>query len=299
MEPRTERVVLILADISGYTRFMLASQQALVHGQMVITKLLEEIINEVEIPLEVKEIEGDAVFLYAIKPDDEAEWEATRRLIGRKLVSFFEAFSRAILAASEFTLCSCPSCQNVDQLKLKIVVHSGEALFHKVGRFSDVSGVDVILVHRLLKNSIPGDEYVLMTESAYRDIEFPTDVEVTRGEEHYEGFGAISTYTYLTEGASAPGPQAVEGLYADRGRAFGVGLRILVKGFFGQFPILLGLRPARNFRDLDELPIQPWARAAMALRAFVLAPVVLVAGAIVQARRALTRSARSTRRRRA
>jgi Protein of unknown function (DUF2652) len=40
-----------------------------VHGRMVITKLLEEIIREVEIPLRVKEIEGDAVFLFAIKPD--------------------------------------------------------------------------------------------------------------------------------------------------------------------------------------------------------------------------------------
>lgn len=299
VEPRTERVVLIIADISGYTRFMLASQQALVHGQMVITKLLEEIIDEVEIPLEVKEIEGDAVFLYAIKSDDEAVWEETRRLIGRKLVSFFEAFARAILAASEFTLCSCPSCQNVDQLKLKIVVHSGEALFHKVGPFSDVSGVDVILAHRLLKNSIPSDEYVLMTESAYREIEFPAEVEVTRGEEHYEGFGAISTYTYLTEGACAPQPEAVELLYADRGRAFGVGLRILVKGFFGQFPILLGLRRAGSYGDLGEMPVRPLARAALAVRALVLAPVLLVCGAGVQAHRALTRSARSTRRRRA
>ena len=46
-----------------------------------------------------------------------------RRLIGHKLVSFFEAFARGILAGSEFALCSCPSCQNIDQLKLKIVVH--------------------------------------------------------------------------------------------------------------------------------------------------------------------------------
>ena len=94
-EPRTERIVLILADISGYTRFMLASQEALVHGQQVITELLESIIREVEIPLEVKEIEGDAVFLYAVKPDDDAAWEEARRMIGRKLISFFEAFALA------------------------------------------------------------------------------------------------------------------------------------------------------------------------------------------------------------
>ncbi len=299
MEPRTERVVLILADISGYTGFMLANQAALVHGQMVITKLLEAIIREVEIPLEVKEIEGDAVFLYAIKPDDEAAWEGTRRLIGRKLVSFFEAFARGILAASEFALCKCPSCQNIDQLKLKIVVHSGEAVLHQVGRFSGVSGVDVILAHRLLKNSIPSDEYVLMTESAYREIQFPTEVEVTRGEEHYEGFGAIPTYTYLADGACAPKPEAVERLYEDRGQAFRIGLRMLAKGFFGQLPILLGMRPPGNFNDLDELPIRPLARAAMALRVVVLAPRLLPVGAGVQAYRALTRSPLSARRRQA
>lgn len=299
MDPRTERVVLILADISGYTRFMLANQTALVHAQMVITKLLEAIIREVEIPLKVKEIEGDAVFLYAIKPDDEAAWEETRRLIGRKLVSFFEAFARGILAGSEFALCQCPSCQNVDQLKLKIVVHSGEAVFHKVGRFSDVSGVDVILAHQLLKNSIPSDEYVLMTESAYREIEFPTEVEVTRGEEHYEGFGSIRTYTYLSESASAPDAAAVDRFYANRGRAFATGLRLLVKGYFGQIPISFRQRPAGKYNDLDELPVRPLARAAVGLKAIVLAPLIIPIGVGVQAHRALTRSTLSKRRSRA
>jgi class 3 adenylate cyclase len=299
VEPRTERVVLILADISGYTRFMLANQQALVHGQMVITKLLEEIIHEVEIPLEVKEIEGDAVFLYAIRPDDEAAWEETRQLIGRKLVSFFEAFARGILAASEFALCKCPSCQNIDQLRLKIVVHSGEAVLHQVGRFSEVSGVDVILAHRLLKNSIPSDEYVLMTEPAYREIQFPTEVEVTRGEEHYEGFGAIPTYVYLADGTCAPKPEAVERLYEDRGRAFRTGLRIFAKGYFGQVPILFGMRPPGNFNDLDELPVRWLARAAMALRVVVFAPLLLPYGVGVQAYRALARSPLSARGRQA
>jgi class 3 adenylate cyclase len=299
VERGTQSVVLIIADISGYTRFMVANQVALVHAQMVITKLLEGIIRDVEIPLEVREIEGDAVFLYAIKPDDAAAWEQRRRLIGRKLLGFFETFARGIVAGSEFALCSCPSCQNVDQLKLKIVVHSGEALFHQVGRFSYLSGVDVILAHRLLKNSVPSNEYVLMTESAYRDIEFPNDVAVTRGEEQYEGFGAITTYTYFTDGACAPKPEAVEQLYADRGRAFGTGLRMLARGYFGQFPVLFGLREGRSYGELDALPIDRAARLGMALRSIVLAPLLLTFGAGVQAYRALTRSSRATRGRRA
>jgi class 3 adenylate cyclase len=296
VDNRIERVVLIIADISGYTRFMLANQTALVHGQMVITKLLEEIIREVEIPLEVKEIEGDAVFLYAIRSDDETAWGETRRLIGRKILAFFEAFARGILLGSEFALCSCPSCRNIDQLKLKIVVHSGEAVFHKVGHLSDISGVDVILAHRLLKNSIPFDEYVLMTESAYRDIEFPTEVEVTHGEENYEGFGSIRTFTCLTDGGSAPEAAAVDRLYANRGRAFSTGLRMLAKGYLGEIQILFRRRPAGKF---GELPVRPLARAAMALRSIVLAPLLIPLGAGVQAYRALARRTLSARRSRA
>jgi hypothetical protein len=298
METGTLRVVLILADISGYTRFMLANQTAVVHAQMVITKLLEEIIREVEIPLEVKEIEGDAVFLYAIKPDDEVAWQEMRRLIRVKLASFFDAFSRGILAGSEFALCSCPSCQNVDQLKLKLVVHSGEAVPHKVANFSDLSGVDVILAHRLLKNSVPSNEYVLMTEPAYREIGFPAEIEVIRGEEHYEGFGAIPTYTQLITGTSESKNTAVERLYERRGRAFGTGLRMLAKGYIGQIQILLGLRSTGDYRNLGETRIPPLARAAMALRVIVLAPVLIPFGAGVQAYRALTRSTLAARRRR-
>ena len=34
MEPREQQLVLILADISGYTKFMVENQMAAVHGQV-------------------------------------------------------------------------------------------------------------------------------------------------------------------------------------------------------------------------------------------------------------------------
>jgi hypothetical protein len=299
MDTGTSRVVLILADISGYTRFMLANQTAVVHAQMVITKLLEEIIREVEIPLQVKEVEGDAVFLYAIRPDDEIAWQETRRSIRAKLASFFQAFSRGILVGSEFALCSCPSCRNVDQLKLKLVVHSGEAVAHKVGDFSDLSGVDVILAHRLLKNSVPSQEYVLMTEAACRDVGFPDGVEVLEGEEHYEGFGRIPTYTQLMGDVAGSGDAEVEQLYERRGRAFATGLRMLGKGYFGQLQILLGLGSTGDYRNLGGARIRPLARAALLLRVIALAPILVPLGAGIQAYRALARRTLSARRGRA
>jgi len=294
----TRRVVLILADISGYTRFMLENATAAVHAQMVITKLLEEIIREVEIPLQVKEIEGDAVFLYALKSDDDAEWDETRRLIGRKLLSFFDAFARGILAGSEFALCSCPSCQNIDRLKLKVVVHSGEAVFHKVGNFEEVSGVDVILAHRLLKNSIRADEYILMSEAAYRDIEIETSMDLSQGEERYEGFAPIRTYAFLKERLSEPNPEAVEHFYADRSRAFATGLRMLAKGYFGQLQILLGPQDKITYNNLGDLRITSISRAMLFARVVLLAPILVPLGAAIQAYRAFTRSTLATRRHR-
>lgn len=60
---KEQKVILIITDISGYTRFMLSNRQSLRHGQIIITELTKEIIPQVDIPLEISKLEGDAVFL--------------------------------------------------------------------------------------------------------------------------------------------------------------------------------------------------------------------------------------------
>ncbi len=62
---------MVIADISGYTRFMVANQTALAHSQEIIGALLASILDEVQIPLTVGKLEGDAVFLYAVKGNDD------------------------------------------------------------------------------------------------------------------------------------------------------------------------------------------------------------------------------------
>ena len=81
-------------------------------------------------------------------------------------------------------------------LKLKVVVHSGEALFYQIHKFNELSGTDVILVHRLLKNSEATDEYLMLTEQAYTDVEFPCSLPVMEGSESYEHLGHIKTFIY-------------------------------------------------------------------------------------------------------
>ena len=187
MDAREQRVVLILADISGYTKFMVANQTAAVHGQVIITLLIETILAEVDIPLTLHEIEGDAVFLSAAHPGEEEAWREVLAQVRSKLARFFEVFLAAIVRAAETTPCDCPSCGNVDKLKLKIIVHSGRAVFHTIAGLSQVSGTDVIIAHRLLKNSVPSGEYLLMTDSAYQDLGRDMGLDFQLGEEICEG----------------------------------------------------------------------------------------------------------------
>jgi len=60
----TEPVLLIIADIGGYMRYMTANAKTLAHSQTIITKLVAAIIRQIELPLEVAKLEGDAVFFF-------------------------------------------------------------------------------------------------------------------------------------------------------------------------------------------------------------------------------------------
>jgi hypothetical protein len=194
-------VLLIIADISGYTRYMTANAKTLSHSQVIITELVEAIIHEIELPLEVAKLEGDAVFLFCRKRASDHKWDDTRRVVAGKLLTFFRKFSAKVVELSESTTCTCNACTHIERLRLKVIVHSGEALFHHVFNFLELAGVDVILVHRLLKNSVAANQYLLMTESAVRDLEFPEPLILLAGEETYDDIGRVITSIYLPEGS--------------------------------------------------------------------------------------------------
>jgi hypothetical protein len=186
-----KKLVVILADISGYTRFMLENRTSAVHGQLCINSLIESILEQVDIPLTLQEIEGDAVFLYAADPGSPEAWQQVVEEVGRKLAHFFEVFIARTGALIESTPCGCAICRNSDQLGLKILVHAGEAVFHEVAGRPQVSGPDVILAHRLLKNSLESKEYLLLTEPAFELMGGQLPGRFEPHEETYEGFGRV------------------------------------------------------------------------------------------------------------
>jgi Protein of unknown function (DUF2652) len=156
---RLESGFLVLADISGFTAFVTATE--LEHGAEVTGVLLDGVMEALAPPMEIQELEGDAVF--ALAPDD-AE-EADRALMDA-FSRAFEAFSERQREISLDTSCLCRACRGVLGLSLKLIVHHGSFMRQTVRGRSRVAGPDIILVHRFLKNDVEPRTYLLFTGAA-------------------------------------------------------------------------------------------------------------------------------------
>jgi arsenite methyltransferase len=194
----TQPVLLLLADISGYTQFMVEHDTALRHSQTIIGELLESLIRQIDVPLRLSAVEGDALFMYAIKSGDEDIWRRRGASLVDRVHGLFRTFAQRLVEIGAYSVCNCSACRVVGELKLKIVAHSGEALFTQIGQHPTLSGPDVITLHRLVKNSVSEKQYFLMTASAYRDLGAPGGNGVIRGTEVLDT-GTFTTYTVVPE----------------------------------------------------------------------------------------------------
>lgn len=181
--------LLLIADISGYTRFMKQHAVSLTHAKEIIVRLLSRLMSTATSPLKVAELEGDAVFFYAATGGREISDIA--RAVREQIPALFLAFKDEIKQIDALQTCACDACNNIHQLKLKQVVHVGVCEVEKVGQFEKLFGLDVIVVHRLLKNSVPADEYLLMTPPAYTYFEGLLGGTPERYRENFEGVGEL------------------------------------------------------------------------------------------------------------
>jgi hypothetical protein len=188
MKTHTEDGILVLADVSGFTEFVTATE--LEHGPPMVAELLGEVMRRISPPLEIQEVEGDAVF--ALGPD-RAIGSPTRVL--DRLDDAFEAFRARQRELEADDSCDCRACRSVGDLDLKIVVHHGRFLRQMVGDRSQAAGGSVILAHRLLKNGVEGKRYLLLTEAAlqWAGLE-PEEAGLVARTERYEHFGDVRCF---------------------------------------------------------------------------------------------------------
>lgn len=161
---QAESGYLVLADISGFTEFVTTTE--LEHAPPIIAGLLESVIRHIAPPLEVQEVEGDAVFALGPDPSVTPPQRLLDVLDGAFLA--FRVTQRQMMADNT---CACHACQSMAALDLKIVAHHGIFLRHEVAGRGQVAGIDVILAHRLLKNHVERTGgYLLLTEAAVHSM---------------------------------------------------------------------------------------------------------------------------------
>jgi hypothetical protein len=197
----TQRALLLIADIGGYTEYMQAHRSILGHAEAATTRLLEKVVDAAR-GFNLIEIEGDAAFL---SRETGAPGEgATLGAITEAAVAMHHAFhvQRRLV---ELNMCPCASCTQTTGLTLKFVAHVGEVAIQKIKRRKKLVGIDVIFVHRLLKNPVQVPEYVLLSEDLYRNggISPPSNL-VHEISQDLEGIGPVRTYFVEVKDLAGP-----------------------------------------------------------------------------------------------
>jgi hypothetical protein len=195
------RALLLIADMGGYTDYMGAHRMSLAHAEATTARLLDVVIDAAR-GFDLIEIEGDAAFL--ARQTDPADGDAALAAATQAAVSMHRAFHVERRHVST-NLCPCKGCTQVDNLTLKFVAHVGDVATQTVRQRRTLVGIDVILVHRLLKNDVDVPEYVLMSEELYRSGE--ADLNPVHEVAHdLEGIGPVRTFFVDVEDIAGPLP---------------------------------------------------------------------------------------------
>tara|TARA_Y100001968_G_C19315670_1_gene696532 strand:- start:361 stop:1101 length:741 start_codon:yes stop_codon:yes gene_type:complete len=196
---------IVLVDISGYTNFIsshnidssknkkLSLGQA--HAEHIISDLLEKVINELDGVLTVNKLQGDAALFYGISDDHK---NLSDKIIN-KLQNSFEVFNQRLSEIKFCEACTCGTCADVGNLKLKSFVHFGDFLIKKINQFKEIAGQDVILAHRLMKNSIGVSEYMLFTKPFTEIKSLDSLGSVEDRKENYDDIGQVACKVFYPD----------------------------------------------------------------------------------------------------
>jgi hypothetical protein len=185
--------LIFIPDINGFTAYI--SKTDIRVAKRVIPALLETIMEQNELGLKLVEIQGDAILYYRIgEPPSPGEMVAQAKRIFSAFTERLESLSLELLEDG----LALP-----DRLGIKIVAHYGKIAITKIRGNIRLIGEDVIIAHRLLKNSIKADEYLLLTEQYTTHFE-EADLErafafgeLMQGEDTYEHIGTVR-YRYAS-----------------------------------------------------------------------------------------------------
>jgi uncharacterized protein YndB with AHSA1/START domain len=178
----------VIADVTGYTSYLRGTE--LEHAHDVLADLLETVVGQLRPTLELSKLEGDAAFAYA----------AGEALDGSMLLDTVDgayfAFRRRVRDIRHATTCDCNACRLIPTLDLKLVAHHGRFVRQTVAGSEELTGGDVILVHRLLKNGVEERlgfrGYALFTQQCLDELRLdPGELELQEHRERIPDVGEV------------------------------------------------------------------------------------------------------------
>jgi hypothetical protein len=220
----TSRALLLIADIGGYTEYMQFHRSILGHAEAATARLLDRVVRAAP-GFKLVEIEGDAAFLSRDLSRDSGSLDgaAAYATVADVVVAMHRAF-HAERHFIELNMCPCGSCKRTNALKLKFVAHVGEVATQTIRRRDKLVGVDVIYVHRMLKNPVELAEYVLVSDDLLDGGGSPGLVAEALTMD-LEGIGPVQAHVVDVQDLAPPGrlpepswPQRIGGTFAMIGR---------------------------------------------------------------------------------
>lgn len=179
----------ILTDISGYTEFLTKSE--LDHAQDALQSLFDVQLAHISHPFVISGFRGDAIFMYV--PDTHI---CEPQTLLDALENLYFVFADTLRQMIHNTTCKCRACQNLPRLDLKMVIHHGEYAVQRLGDREELLGADVIVPHRMLKNSVieqTGIESYALFSQAAADVSnlFELAFPLAAHSEVYEHIGEV------------------------------------------------------------------------------------------------------------
>ncbi len=177
----TNQAFYFIPDISGFSQFV--ENTAIEHSIHIISELLEILLDNNVLNMELAEIEGDALFMYTDK-------DLSFPQIEKQVSAMLNSFRTHLYKYEHQRICNCGACASAIDLKIKFLIHRGRLDFIRVKKIKKPYGQDVNRIHRLLKNDVPINEYLLLSypslhylkiaeeESGFTKIESKYDIHI-------------------------------------------------------------------------------------------------------------------------
>ena len=214
----SENGFLLIADISGYTEFIklhnLAKKPVFgaalaknfeSHASTIVADLLETVIDVVEPSMRLNKLEGDAAFFFS----SEKIGSTSGDLIFEVMAKANAAFNKKLSDLAFVQACGCEPCTQSKNLRLKICAHKGNFSLNTIRNFEELSGEDVILTHRMLKNDIDSSEYWLVTDAFHKTLSSKNKKKFTKITQNLESFDKVKL-NFFELGSPIPRNEKVE-----------------------------------------------------------------------------------------